>query len=121
LHGAARPLYAIADRDRLLQSWLNLTRNACEAAPPSSTVTWSLAEQAERGTLKLTVHNTGEPIPPEVLPHLTQPFFTTKSGGTGLGLALVRRVVEAHGGELAIHSDAQAGTRISLCLPRTEG
>jgi len=120
LHGAARPLHAIADRDRLLQAWLNLTRNACEAAPPGSTVTWTLAERPE-GTLELTVHNDGDPIPVEVLPRLTQPFFTTKSGGTGLGLAIVRRVVEAHGGELAIHSEAQAGTRISLCLPRAEG
>jgi signal transduction histidine kinase len=119
LQDAGRPLHAIADRDRLLQAWLNLTRNACEAAPPGSTVTWSLAERLG-GTLELTVHNAGPLIPPDLLPHLTQPFFTTKSGGTGLGLAIVRRLVEAHGGELIIHSDADTGTRISICLPRVD-
>ena len=93
LQDIALPLYAIADRDRLLQVWLNLTRNACEAAPPGGTVTWTLAEWPERGLLELTVHNDGTPIPAAVLPRLTQPFFTTKSGGTGLGLAIVRRVV----------------------------
>jgi len=66
------------------------------------------------------VHNTGEPIPPELLPRLTEPFFSTRSGGTGLGLAIVRRLVEQQGGRLGIRSDAGQGTRVELRFPRLE-
>jgi signal transduction histidine kinase len=55
----------------------------------------------------IEVHNGGDPIPVEILPQLTKPFFTTKSEGNGLGLAIVRRIVEAHNGELVITSTAE--------------
>jgi hypothetical protein len=108
------------DRDRLAQIWINLTRNACDAAPPGATVTWRVLHRPGRGGVEAQVHNTGDPIPPELLPRLTEPFFTTKGSGTGLGLAIVRRMVDAHGGELQILSDAQAGTRVSVILPLLE-
>ena len=73
-------------------------------------------------TVTITVHNGGDPIPPDVLPQLTQPFFTTKSSGNGLGLAITRRIVEAHGGTLAFASTAEAGTTVKVQLPiRREG
>jgi signal transduction histidine kinase len=64
------------------------------------------------------VVNDGPPIAPEILARLTEPFFTTKRNGTGLGLPLVKRIVEAHGGVMKIESDAQLGTRVTLTLPR---
>lgn len=114
-------LRIIGDSDRLTQVLLNLTRNACEAAPEGSTVSWSLCDYPGRGAVELTVHNIGEPIDPDALPRLTQPFFTTKQSGTGLGLAIVRRMVDAHGGELQIRSEQGPGTRVTVSLPRVGG
>jgi signal transduction histidine kinase len=108
-----------ADPDRLTQLWDNLTRNASDAAPPGSRITWRMRQSAQRGFVEVSVHNEGEPIPADVLPRLTQPFFTTQGSGTGLGLAIVRRIVEAHGGDLAIDSEANKGTLVYVTLPQT--
>jgi len=56
-------------------------------------------------------------MPPDVLEHAFEPFFTTKSRGTGLGLPLAKRIIEAHGGEIAIHTPAGGGTTVTLVLP----
>lgn len=104
------------DRDKLKQVFINLVTNACEAIAEGETVTWKL-EECDRW-VKITVCNGGTPIPPEVLPKLTQPFFSTKAGGNGLGLAITQRIVEAHGGHLTIESDAARGTVITVSLPR---
>lgn len=114
-------VHIIGDSDRLTQVMLNLTRNACEAAPEGSSIDWSVCDHPRRGAVELAVHNSGDPIDPEVLPRLTQPFFTTKQSGTGLGLAIVRRMVNAHGGDLKIHSEQGQGTRVVVSLPRVVG
>jgi len=114
-------LEVMADPDRLQQILTNLTDNACEAAPAGTTVTWritELAAQTGTSTVRLAVHNAGEPIPAALLPRLTEPFFSTKASGTGLGLAIVRRLVEQQGGQIAIHSTAEQGTRVEIDLPR---
>jgi signal transduction histidine kinase/HAMP domain-containing protein len=114
-------LCVMADPDRLRQILTNLTDNACEAAPVGSVVTWRITEstgQAGAGEVRLAVHNPGAPIPEALLPRLTAPFFSTKASGAGLGLAIVRRLVEQHGGRLAIHSSAGKGTRVELHLLR---
>lgn len=103
------------DKDKLKQVFINLVSNACEAAPAGETVTWRMSQN--NGLVNVEVHNGGEPIPPEVLPKLTQPFFTTKSSGNGLGLAITRRIVEAHKGELTIQSAANVGTTVTIMLP----
>ena len=105
----------LADRDRLKQVFINLLSNACEAAPTGDRVTCSLLENGPVVTVQ--VHNGGDPIPPDLLPKLTQPFFTTKSSGNGLGLAITRRIVEAHGGTLTFASTAEAGTTVTVQLP----
>jgi signal transduction histidine kinase len=56
-------------------------------------------------------------MPPDVLAHAFEPFFTTKSRGTGLGLPLARRIVEAHGGEITLGTPAGGGTTVTLVLP----
>ncbi len=108
---------ALVDRDRLTQVLLNLLRNACEAAPENSTISWELEENRETHQLSLSVHNRGEPISPEALERVTEPFYTTRSAGTGLGLSIVKRIVDAHRGEISITSDAESGTRVSIALP----
>ncbi|MCB1924905.1 MAG: histidine kinase [Gammaproteobacteria bacterium] len=111
------PVVVMGDRDRLLQVFDNLTRNAADAAPAGSTVTWSVRDRET--AIDLCVHNQGEPIPDAWLVRLTEPFFTTKSGGTGLGLPIVRRIVEGHGGKLRIDTGPQ-GTRVHVNLPRLD-
>ncbi|WP_322743566.1 HAMP domain-containing sensor histidine kinase [Vasconcelosia minhoensis] len=66
--------------------------------------------------MSISVQNGGAPIPADVLPQLTQPFYTTKAAGTGMGLAIVKRIVEAHSGELLIES-AEQGTCFTVWLP----
>ncbi len=114
---AAETVKIMGDRDKLKQVLINLIRNACEAIAPGETVT--CAVECDRASVQvcLRVHNGGTPIPPEILPKLTQPFYTNKPGGTGLGLAVVKRVVEGHGGTLLIESDATAGTTVTVLMP----
>lgn len=109
----------LGDRDRLKQVFINLLSNACEAAPSGDTVTCALAQDNHH--VIVAVHNGGEPIPPEVLPKLTQPFFTTKSTGNGLGLAITRRIVEAHDGTIHFASSKERGTTVTVRLPMQPG
>ena len=104
------------DRDKLKQVFINLVNNACEAISEQETVTWQI-QQASNHLLEIQVRNGGEPIPADVLPKLTQPFVSTKSNGNGLGLAITRRIVEAHGGSLTIESSAEDGTTVTVHLP----
>ncbi len=111
-------VWIMGDQDRLSQIWLNLTRNAEEASPEDTEITWSVKDEPSLGVVSLQIRNFGEPIPSENLQRLTEAFYTTKSSGTGLGLAIVKRLTEAHGGDMRISSDRAQGTRVTLSLPR---
>ncbi|MCY6493463.1 GAF domain-containing sensor histidine kinase [Leptolyngbya sp. GGD] len=107
-------IHISADRDKLKQVFINLVRNAFEAISPGEKIRCEISSlHSER--VCIHIHNNGEPIPPEILPHLTTPFCSTKPSGTGLGLAIVKRIITAHDGELTIHSSA-AGTTVSVQL-----
>jgi signal transduction histidine kinase len=105
------------DRDKLKQVLINLIRNACEAIAPQETVTWRVSPDEQSGFVHLQIHNSGDPIPPEVLAKIGEPFYSTKPNGTGLGLAIVKRIVAAHSGVLSIQSDAETGTTVHVHLP----
>lgn len=105
------------DRDKLKQVFINLIRNACEAIEPGQPITWRIDLGAENNYICISIHNGGHPIPAEVLLKLGTPFFTTKPSGNGLGLAIVRRIVEAHNGKLLIQSEPESGTIVSIKLP----
>jgi signal transduction histidine kinase len=107
----------LGDKDKLKQVFINIVRNACEAIAPGNTINWRVDSHTVPEQVLISVHNGGEPIPPEVLCKLTEPFYSTKPSGTGLGLAIVKRIVNAHGGELSIQSDQLTGTRVSIQLP----
>lgn len=109
------PMSIAGDRDKLRQVFINLISNACEAVPPGDAVAWQV-ERIE-GQVIIRVKNGGAPIPADILPKLTQPFYTTKSSGNGLGLAITNRIVEAHHGTLVIESSAEAGTTVTVSLP----
>ncbi|MEL6247909.1 MAG: PAS domain S-box protein [Cyanobacteria bacterium J06627_15] len=118
----AQPIPIAADTDKIKQVFINLFTNACEAIEAGDKVTCWIEETPTADPITgryitVHVHNGGPPIPPDVLPQLTQPFFTTKSSGNGLGLAITKRIIESHDGELTISSTAEAGTRVSVRLP----
>jgi PAS domain S-box-containing protein len=106
----------LIDPDKLKQVLINLVTNAFEAIEVGEGVMIAIQLYPSHQVC-IQVHNGGNPIPPEILPKLTQPFVTTKLNGNGLGLAIVKRIVEAHGGELAIESSEMIGTTIIVRLP----
>lgn len=107
-----------ADAARLRQALLNLVinaRQALEEAGRGGQITLITRREAQR--LVLEVLDDGPGMPPELLARCTQPWFSTKSGGTGLGLPTVRRLTEAHGGVFELQSAPGRGTRALLRLP----
>lgn len=116
---AASPVKILGDRDKLKQVFINLVRNACEAAAAGAIIHWKI-QHSMPNQVCIRVQNPGEPIPPEILAQLTKPFYSTKPEGTGLGLAISKRIVNAHQGKLSIRSEAAIGTVVSVQLPVVE-
>ena len=103
------------DRLRLEQAVLNLCVNAVEAMPDGGRL--SVTTRAQGDTVALDVADTGEGIPRENLERIMKPFFSTKPHGTGLGLPLVARVVQTHGGKVSVQSEPGRGTTFRVELP----
>ena len=111
--GFAEPLAPCsADRDLLHAALENVVRNAIEALPDGGkiTVTTEDGSTAGAGFVAIAVEDTGLGMSPRITEHAFDDFFTTKSTGTGLGLPFVRRVAEAHGGDVTLHSVEGEGT-----------
>jgi len=104
-----------ADRDMLRRAVLNLVLNAVDAMPNGGTLTVT-ASDAERG-LELTVADTGPGMSEDTVRRAFEPFYTTKPGGTGLGLTIVCRIAEVHGGKLVCVSGPEKGASFTLSLP----
>lgn len=109
------PLPFDADIDKLKQVFINLIKNACDASPGTETVTCNIVQTDSR-TVCIKIHNWGPPIPDDLLPQLTQPFFTTKPEGNGLGLAIVQQIIDDHQGRLQINSNHEHGTTVRVTL-----
>ncbi|MFT3765278.1 MAG: ATP-binding protein [Minicystis sp.] len=112
------------DADRISQVVSNLVGNALAYSPPDTPVTVDL--RAADGAIVLAVQNRGTPIPPHVIPTLFAPFSRGSQDGNGeqvrrglgLGLFIVDRIVEAHGGAVGVTSTAENGTTFTVTLPR---
>jgi two-component system nitrogen regulation sensor histidine kinase GlnL len=122
----------LADADRLVQVFLNLARNALQALEGAGRLRFETRMTLdhrltdERGvslpTITVAVEDDGPGIPAEILDKVTTPLFTTRTGGTGLGLAVARHWVALHGGVLRIESASGHGARVRVSLPlRREG
>jgi two-component system sensor histidine kinase HydH len=111
----AAGISARVDPDRLSQVLLNLFLNAIEAMTAGGTLTVGL--EGDAATARIQVSDSGRGIPPEALPRIFDPYFTTRPEGTGLGLAIVHNIVEAHGGEITVTSHAGKGSRFTVILP----
>ncbi len=106
---------ALVDPDRLSQAVLNLCLNALDAMPEGGTLT--LAADMDSSRVRLRVEDDGMGIAPANLRHVFDPYFTTKSKGTGIGLATVHKIVEAMNGDISVTStEAQGGRRGKTCF-----
>lgn len=106
----------LLDAERMLRVLINLCDNARKAVSRGDTITLAAREVA--GTLEIRVRDTGRGMSEDVVRHIFEPFYSSApEGGTGLGMVIVKNVVEAHRGTIAIESEPGAGTTVTLRLP----
>jgi PAS domain S-box-containing protein len=106
------------DAAQIKQAFHNLIRNACQAMPQGGQLT--IGGTFTDYEVRLSFEDTGKGINAGQMGKLFQPFSTTRSTGTGLGLLIVRRIIREHGGEIDIESREGHGTRITLWMPLVE-
>ena len=112
----AGPGGVAGDRSELTEAFSNVVLNAIEATPPGGAVLVSTHE-LEDGTQVWAVRDTGPGIPEDVRQRLGMPFVTSRKGGSGVGFALARQIVEQHGGQLQVRTVEGSGTVVSIRLP----
>jgi signal transduction histidine kinase len=113
--------------NEIQQVLLNLLTNARQAMPRGGRVLIRIAHDSASGAVDLTVRDSGSGIPPAVLPRIFDRYFTTKrgpdasgKGGTGVGLATCREIVEAHQGKIRVESTVGVGTAFTIKLPAVQ-
>lgn len=116
-----RPLPIRADRIQIEQIIVNLLQNAIDALrdAPTDRREIQLQARATKGTAEVAVRDTGSGVSTAALQHMFEPFFTTKPNGLGMGLAISRSIIEAHGGRLWVkrRADGGPGTTVAFTLP----
>ena len=117
---AEPPAHCAVDAGQLTQVLVNLLVNASDAAPPGTDLTLH-SSVLPNGAWRCRLHNGGAEIPADVLPRVFDLFLSTKPGGTGIGLALCRRIVEQHDGTITLESAPEHGTMATLVLPGIPG
>jgi signal transduction histidine kinase len=117
------PMGSVAGDEGLLrQAFLNLARNAAEASVGAANggrvlLRGELAQHEDTYTQRVTIFDNGPGIAPATMPKLFRPFFTTKAKGTGLGLAVVQKIIVQHGGRVDARNRAEGGAAFIVTLP----
>jgi signal transduction histidine kinase len=110
-----------ADFDQVHQVLLNLLGNAIDATPAGGRIELQVQrDEVEPGFVRIEVRDTGQGIPEDTLQDVFEPFYTTKSKGTGLGLHNAKSIIEAHGGDMEIQSEIGQGTTFTIWLPAAQ-
>ena len=107
----------MVDQDLLYQAFLNILLNAIQAMPHGGHLTVSIMPGPHGQGGEIRFQDDGEGIEPETLNKILNPFFTTKEKGSGLGLPIVKSIIEAHQGDLSISSAAGAGATVTITIP----
>ena len=109
------------DREKLRRALINIVRNAWQASPDGGKIEMSVTlvepDNPEQSARRIVVEDHGEGIDPDKIEEILTPFFTTREKGSGLGLAMTKKIVEQHGGEFLIESVKGEGTRMIFVLP----
>jgi len=113
------PLTAWVDPRLIKQTVLNLMINALQAMPNGGEMI--LSASGDNGQAVIDVIDTGPGIPPDAVDRIFQAYYSTKKGGTGLGLAMARRIAQEHGGELAVRTQVGKGSDFRITLPLENG
>jgi two-component system sensor histidine kinase HydH len=106
---------AMGDGEKLRQAFLNIINNGLQATGPGGTVSIDTLISGE--TAEIIFKDNGTGIDSNIIDRIFEPFFTTKADGTGLGLAVTRKIIEGHGGSLQIESEPDSGTTVVVSLP----
>jgi PAS domain S-box-containing protein len=118
LHCPVEPLIVQAPADQLSQVFLNLIMNAAEAMEYGGAL--RIESEPNEQMIEIRFRDTGVGIPPDVLEHIFEPFYTTKGEGTGLGLAITYTIIERQGGTLQVESEVGRGSLFTIRLPQAE-
>lgn len=105
----------VVDETQMQQVFCNLLLNAADACESGGEITCRVRQLPAK--IRIIVEDDGKGMPPEVLARVFEPFFTTRAKGTGLGLPICKRIVEAHGGTIDIQSVVGKGTRVTVEIP----
>lgn len=109
------PVIAAVDAKLIKQAVLNLMLNAVQAMTNGGDLMLNVSQQD--GVARIEIADTGPGIPPEALSRIFDAYYSTKKGGTGLGLAMTQRIVKEHGGNLSVSSEVGRGTQFVMTLP----
>ena len=118
LRKSEQPVTAQVDPRLIKQAVLNLMLNACQAMPGGGELMLSVACNGSSDAL-IDVVDTGPGVPPEVAERIFTAYYSTKKGGTGLGLPMSKRIAQEHGGDLSVRSEPGKGSDFTLRLPLT--
>jgi PAS domain S-box-containing protein len=112
-------LSILTDTNLLHLVFTDTIMNAVDAMPGGGSLTLTASGDKVRGFAIITINDTGDGIPKEIIPYVFEPFFTTKPAGmgTGLGLSVAKRIISDHGGEISIKSKEGEGTTVTIKLP----
>ncbi|KWW11181.1 hypothetical protein AS888_03130 [Peribacillus simplex] len=114
----AEPIFMRFDENQIKQVLINIIKNSIESMPNGGNIFLSIYEK--NGEVFVSILDEGEGIPENSLQKVGEPFFTTKSSGTGLGLSVCFKIIEKHGGKVFITSELKKGTKIVCVFPAVQ-
>lgn len=107
----------VGNKNQIKQVFINLIKNAIEAIEEDGKITIELCKSENNKEIHIAIKDTGCGIPPHVLDNIFEPFYTTKTKGTGLGMVIINKIILDHQGTIKIKSKQNEGTQILIYLP----